>query len=48
MKNEECKLPIINAHSVQLFCVDFEQPCMGSLIEPVCIAVLEDVKFARR
>ena len=48
MKNEECELPIINAHSVQLFCVDFEQPYMGSLIEPVCIAVLEDVEFALR
>ena len=41
-------LNILNAHSVQLFCVDFEQPYMGSLIEPVCIAVLEDVEFARR
>ena len=48
MKNEECESPILNANSVQLFCVSPAQTYMGSLIEPVCIAVLEGVELARR
>lgn len=41
-------LNILNANSVQLFCVSPAQTYMGSLIEPVCIAVLEGVELARR